>query len=117
MPERAIGKYVESSMPYLIEVPRGSSGVNARSAQTQFVVRANGPCGISWLSELSALGLRTLVTRDRAQLFPTIEEAESAIDKMPTGYKLARVSFAIELSLKHREPRARKRKSSPVRRF
>jgi hypothetical protein len=102
-------------MPYLNEV--STSGVNTYYGQTQFVVRANGPWGISWLSELSALGLRTLVTCDLAQLFPTIEAAESAINKMPSGYELARVSFAIELSLKHREPRARKRKSSPVRRF
>jgi hypothetical protein len=49
-----------------------------------------------WLSKPSPLGLRALVTRDLAQLFPTLEEAQSAINKMPSGYKLAGVSFAVE---------------------
>jgi hypothetical protein len=65
--------------------------------QMQLVVRATGPNGIFWLSEPSSpIGLRALVTRDLAQVFPTVEEAQSAINNMPTGYKLARASFAVE---------------------
>jgi hypothetical protein len=64
--------------------------------ETLFIVSAKGPYGVFWLSEPSALELRTLVTRDLAQLFPTVEEAQSAINKMPSGYKLAGVSFAVE---------------------
>ena len=66
--------------------------------ETLFVVSARGPTGIFWLSEPSPYGLRTLVTRDEAAIFATIEGAQSAIDKMSKGYQLARVSFAIELS-------------------
>ena len=91
-------------MPYPIEAVSTSDSVTCND-QTRFIVRAKGLCGISWLSKLSALGLRTLVTRDLAQLFPTIEAAESAINKMPTGYKLARIPFAIELSLKSTDRR------------
>jgi hypothetical protein len=73
--------------------------------ETQFVVSAKGPTGIFWLSEPSSYGMRTLVTRDEAATFPTVEEAQSAIDNMSKGYQLARISFAIELSaalrLKH----------------
>jgi len=67
-----------------------------------FVVSATGPNGIFWLSKLSHVGLRTLVMRDQADQFPTIEEAQRAIDGMPKGYKLARMSFAIELSVESR---------------
>jgi hypothetical protein len=66
------------------------------NGESQFIVSAKGPYGVFWLGEPSALGLRTLVTRDLAQLFPTVEEAQSAIDKMASGYKLAGVSFAVE---------------------
>ena len=65
--------------------------------ETQFVVIARGPTGIFWLSEPSPYGLRTLVTRDEAATFLTLDEAQSAIDKMSKGFQLARVSFAIEL--------------------
>jgi len=65
----------------------------------RFVVSATGQNGIFWLSKPSNVGLRTLVTRDQADQFPTIEEAQRAIDDMPKGYKLARISFAIELSV------------------
>jgi hypothetical protein len=68
----------------------------------RFVVCATGPNGFFWLSKSSDLGLRTLVTRDQAEQFPTIEEAQRAIDGMPKGYKLARISFAIELSVESR---------------
>ena len=64
--------------------------------QMQHVVRATGPNGIFWLSELSRFGLRTLVTRNRAATFRNADEAQIAITRMPTGYKLAGVSFAIE---------------------
>jgi hypothetical protein len=63
----------------------------------QFVVSATGPNGVFWLSKPSEIGLRTLVERDRAYVFSTIEDAQRAIEKMPKGYKLARISFAIEL--------------------
>jgi hypothetical protein len=94
-------------MPYLIEVSRVStSGSVTCNDQTQFIVCAKGPCGFSWLSKLSALGLRTLVTRELAQTFPTLEAAESAINKMPTGYKLARISFEVTVTkvVRHQSP-------------
>jgi hypothetical protein len=68
----------------------------------QFVVSAKGPNGIFWLSKPANIGLRTLVTRDQADQFSTIEEAQRAIDAMPKGYKLARIRFAIELSVESR---------------
>jgi hypothetical protein len=68
----------------------------------RFVVCATGPNGIFWLSKPSEIALRTLVIRDQADQFPTIEEAQRAIDDMPKGYKLARISFAIELSVESR---------------
>jgi hypothetical protein len=66
------------------------------NAQKHFVVRATGPTGIFWLSELSRFGLRTLVTRNRAATFRNADEAQIAISRMPGGYRLAGVSFAIE---------------------
>jgi hypothetical protein len=67
-------------------------------AANMFVVSAVGPTGVFWLSEPARHGLRTLVKHNQADHFPTVEAAQSAINKMPTGYKLARVSFEIELS-------------------
>ena len=63
-----------------------------------FVVTATGPTGVYWLSKPSDIGLRRLVAWDQAELFPTFEDAELAIKKMPEGYKFAGISFAIELS-------------------
>jgi hypothetical protein len=63
-----------------------------------FVVTAIGPNGVFWLSEPSEIGLRTLVSRDQAEVFPTHDAAERAIQEMPTGYKFARVSFATTLA-------------------
>ena len=42
----------------------------------RFVVSATGPNGVFWLSQPSAIGLRTLVARDQADLLTTIEAAE-----------------------------------------
>ena len=64
----------------------------------EFVVAATGPTGSFWLSKPSNIGLRTLVTRDQAELFATVEDAQRAIKKMPQGYKLARIFFAVELN-------------------
>ena len=66
--------------------------------RVQFVVTATGPTGAFWLSKLNDIGLRTLVTRDQAFAFASVEDAQRAIKAMPEGYKLARISFAIELS-------------------
>jgi hypothetical protein len=64
-----------------------------------FVVTATGPTGVFWLSKPSELGLRTLVARNLAEIFPTLEEAEVAIKQMPEGYKFAGVSFGIALAV------------------
>jgi hypothetical protein len=64
----------------------------------RFVVTATGPYGVLWLSKPYHIGLRTLVKRGEADLFSTLEDAERAISQMPKGYKLARVSFAIQLA-------------------
>ncbi len=70
----------------------------ADSLPIQFVVSATGPSGVFWLGNPSSLGLRTLVAREEAEVFSSVEAAETAIKKMPKGYKVARVHFAIELS-------------------
>jgi len=75
------------------------------SKPIQFLVTATGANGVFWLSKPSEIGLRTLVARDQAELFPSIEAAEHAIKRMPKGYKLARVSFAIELAAEVRSLR------------
>ena len=64
----------------------------------QFVVTGTGPGGIYWLSKPSSTGLRTLVPRERADEFTTVAEAQLAIDGMPRAFRLAGVSFAIELA-------------------
>ena len=74
------------------------TGSMTESKPIPLVVRATGPYGDFWLSR-SERGLRKLVTRDQADLFPTVEAAELAIKQMPRGYKLARVAFAIELAV------------------
>lgn len=73
----------------------------AESRPIQFVVCATGPCGVFWLSKPSNFGLRTIVARDQAELFPTVEAAKRAIKRMPKGYRLARVAFAIEPAARH----------------
>ena len=70
-----------------------------------FVVTATGPTGVFWLSKPSELALRTLVARNQAEIFPTLEEAELAIKRMPEGYKFAGVSFGIALACELRAPR------------
>jgi hypothetical protein len=62
----------------------------------RFAIRATGPTGLFWLSRPFEFGVRRLVARNRADLFLTLEAAERAISAMPKGYKLARISFAIE---------------------
>jgi len=64
----------------------------------QFVVSATGQSGVFWLSKPSSLGLRTLVSREEAELLLSAAAAERAIKKMAKGYKPAHVQFAIELS-------------------
>jgi hypothetical protein len=73
----------------------------------QFVVSATGPSGIFWLSKPGIAGLRSLVTRDCADEFSTVADAQQAIKDMPRAFKLARVSFAIELSGDFRVTRPR----------
>ncbi|HXY32588.1 MAG TPA: hypothetical protein VEI07_00080 [Planctomycetaceae bacterium] len=68
------------------------------SESTRFVVSATGQYGVFWLGKPSEIGLRTLVPRDQADVFPTLEEAKRAIKTMPEGYQLAKISFAVELA-------------------
>jgi hypothetical protein len=71
----------------------------------QFVVTATGPNGLFWLSRARASGLRTLVVRDQADEFSTVADAQVAIKQMPRAFRLAGVSFAIELSSDSRAAR------------
>jgi hypothetical protein len=82
------------------------------SESLRFVVSATGPTGVFWLGKPSEVGLRTLVARDQADVFPTLEDAQSVIKTMPAGFKLASISFAIELA--GEVPAARTRRSAQL---
>jgi hypothetical protein len=62
----------------------------------QFVVRATGATGTYWLSEPNDKGLRSLVPRERAAVFQTINSAGVAIDQMPHAFESASIIFTVE---------------------
>jgi hypothetical protein len=63
----------------------------------QFVVKAFaaiGPCG--WISIADKRGVRSLATRERAQIFANRSAAESVISKMPVELVAAGIKFTVE---------------------
>jgi hypothetical protein len=53
-----------------------------------FVVKAVGRTGtVCWLNAATETGLRTLATRENADIFPTIVDAHDAIAKMPRAFE------------------------------
>jgi len=67
------------------------------SKPTQYVVKANGPAGVSWLSAANDAGQRSLVSREQADLFPDVKYARTAIARLPQGFKDAGVLFLVQL--------------------
>ena len=45
----------------------------------------------------SEAGFRTLETRERADVFPTVKDAHDAIDKLPQAFGEAGLIFAVEM--------------------
>lgn len=61
-----------------------------------FVVRATGLAGtISWLSAANENGIRTLVTREMADVFQTVREALAAIDALPSTFGEVGLNFDV----------------------
>jgi hypothetical protein len=62
-----------------------------------FVVKALGRTGtVCWLSEADETGSRSLATRSMAGVFNTIQDAQTAIVKLPRAYQDAGLVFYIE---------------------
>jgi len=62
-----------------------------------FVVKITSPTGNTcWLTSPGADGIRTLGTRERAEIFPTETGARVAIAKMPQTFKESGLIFSIE---------------------
>jgi len=61
-----------------------------------FVVRATGRTGtISWLSAANSEGIRTLTTREHADVFQTVADAHAAIAKLPQAFEDAGMIFSV----------------------
>ncbi len=62
-----------------------------------FVVKLTSRTGgVSWLSTPSVDGIRTLVVRERAELFQTYQDAHVAIRKMPLDTDKSGAIFPVE---------------------
>ena len=68
-----------------------------RGSPMEFVVKTIGRTGMTfWLSPPSADGFRTIVDREIADVFPTVEDAHAAIGKMPQLFRDAETLFSVE---------------------
>jgi hypothetical protein len=66
---------------------------------TGFIVRATTRGGQSlWVSSPGADDLRTLIIRDRAEVFATQTDAHIAIGKMPRVFEGRGYIFAVEVA-------------------
>jgi len=61
-----------------------------------FVVMATGRTGtISWLSAANDDGVRSLVTREMADVIRTVSDAHAAIAKLPRAFEDAGLFFSV----------------------
>jgi hypothetical protein len=77
-------------------LPTGAARMNGMNGEKGFLVKANRPAGVSWLSAHNDHGERSLVSREQATMFPTITAARVAIAKMPQVFKEAGVMFLVQ---------------------
>jgi hypothetical protein len=61
-----------------------------------FVVSATGPSATFWLGDPKETGLRSLVPRERAAVFPTMEDATAAVARMHQAFTSVGYLFSIE---------------------
>jgi hypothetical protein len=62
-----------------------------------FVVNATSKTGnVSWLAVADERGFHTLATRQLAETFPSVEEAQSAISHLQQAFLAASLVFSIE---------------------
>jgi len=61
-----------------------------------FVVTATGPGATFWLGDLKETGLRSLVPRERAAVFPNMADANAAVATMHQAFTSAGFLFSIE---------------------
>jgi hypothetical protein len=52
--------------------------------------------GISWLSPANKSGLRTLASRESADVFQKYEDGNTAIRKLPQAFKFIGRTFSVE---------------------
>jgi hypothetical protein len=72
------------------------------SEQPHFVVTVTSPNGTDWLSEPNETGVRSLVPRESAAVFRSIEDARDAIARMHQELASVGALFSIE-ACKRRE--------------
>jgi hypothetical protein len=62
-----------------------------------FVVKATSQTGnVTWLAFADERGFRTLATRQMAEIFPSVEDAQSAINMMQRAFLVTGLVFSIE---------------------
>jgi hypothetical protein len=61
-----------------------------------YVVKADSARGATWLLPPSSHGVRSISIRENADIFPSVEEAEAAIAKMPPAFAAAGIFFSVE---------------------
>jgi hypothetical protein len=62
-----------------------------------FVVKATSQTGnVTWLAFADERGYRTLATRQMAEIFPSVEDAQSAISTMQRAFLATDLVFSIE---------------------
>jgi hypothetical protein len=62
-----------------------------------FVVKATSQTGnVTWLAFADERGFHTLATRQMAEIFPSVEDAQSAINMMQRAFLVTGLVFSIE---------------------
>jgi hypothetical protein len=77
-------------------LPTSAARTKGMKGKKGFLVKANRPACVSWLSAHNDHGERSLVSREHAAMFPTITAARAAIAKMPQALKNASVMFLVQ---------------------
>jgi hypothetical protein len=72
------------------------NGIQWGGPPMPFVVMATGRTGtISWLSAANNDGVRSLVTRELADVFQTVSDAHAAIAKLSRAFEDAGLFFSV----------------------
>ena len=74
----------------------GASSGFCYAGPMSYLVKAVSASGVvTWLTEPDVDGARCVSIRERAESFQTVEDAKSAIAKMPDAFTIAGIEFTV----------------------